>query len=160
MTERPECDLGGIESRLTGQLKADARGIAVFPDGEPASDPLSWAGRLRREFGSRVKIYGFWAFENPEASTLNEIRERHDFAVLDDRWLIDFWISRHYPEEGGALVDLQDADTYDAARKVYGDPACWERDLDMEARIDHRVNPGFAPLPGASGMDILEQLQA
>jgi hypothetical protein len=146
MKTLPECDLDGIENRLSGQLCADARGILVFPDGEEASDPLSWAARLRREFGSRVKIYGFWAFENPAASTLNEIRERHDFAVLDNRWLIDFWISRHYPEDGAGRVDLLDPEDYEAARAIYGDPERWERDLDMEARVDLRANATAMPV--------------
>ncbi len=153
-------DLDGIKLRLTGRLTADAYGVHVFPGGQMASDPLSWASQLRQEFGSRVKIYGFWCFENPLATTLNELRERHDFAVLDDRWIIDFWLARHYPEEYFGVVDLQDEQSCKGARALYGDPGCWERDFDMETRMDRQSSRRISPILSSDQSEHVAELHS
>lgn len=110
--------------------------LCMFAD-PPINDPAAWAVEARKIFGDRIRIYGFWAFENPQASLMGELRERHDFAVLDGRWLLDGWISRHWSDEAGAPVtDLEDE--ADTARRMmlYGDAAAWEHDPDLESRAD------------------------
>lgn len=110
--------------------------LGMFID-PPVNDPAAWAMEARKLFGERISIFGFWSYENPEAGLIGELRERHDFAVLDGRWLLDGWVSRHWSGEAGAPVtDLQDPSDLQRQRMFYGDPANWEPDPDLERRAD------------------------
>jgi hypothetical protein len=151
-TER-DSDLEQLEELFTGQLEADPDGIFMFPGGALAADPLSWAAHARRALGDRVRIYGFWCFENPQASLLGELRERHDFAVIDRRWIVDLWLRRFYSGEAAGIVDLDDEESYAGARPLYGDPGAWERDLDMETRIDRQLGLISGPAPAGVSAD-------
>lgn len=125
-----------IERALESRTAAPSGLLGMFTD-PPINDPAAWAMEARRIFGDRIRIFGFWSFENPEAGLMGELRERHDFAVLDGRWLLDGWISRHWSDEGGAPVtDLDDATDIDRRRGFYGDPSTWEHDPDLEKRAD------------------------
>ncbi|MEY8800227.1 hypothetical protein AB9K35_07915 [Leisingera sp. XS_AS12] len=152
-----DCDVGQLEELLAGQLEAGSLGIGAFRDGSDAADPLAWAVQARKLLGDRVRIYGFWCFENPAATVMGELRERHDFAVIDRKWILDLWVRRFYSGEGSGWVDLDDEEGYAAAQALYGDPETWERDLDMEYRADHQIGPGHTPMPtglsGSEGMD-------
>lgn len=147
MSKERDCDLEQLEQLLAGQLEADPDGILMFPQSGMATDPLTWAAQARRILGDRVRIYGFWCFENPQATLMGELRERHDFAVIDQRWIIDLWMRRYYSDEDVGMVDLNNAEAYEAARPIYGDPATWERDLDMEIRMDHQPALSKAAIP-------------
>jgi len=140
-------DLEQLEELFAGQLEADPDGIFMFPGGDHASDPLSWAAYARRALGDRVRIYGFWCFENPQASLMGELRERHDFAVIDRRWIVDLWLRRFHSGEGAGIVDMDDEKDYARAQPLYGEPGAWERDLDMEARMDRRASPSSSLAP-------------
>ena len=135
MRAEVERHIEGIERLLANSSAPPTGLIGVLLD-PPIADPLSWAIEARKIYGERLQIYGFWAYENPQACILGNLRERHDFAVLDERWLIDGWITKFYSDEGAGLVDL--SDTADIARSsgLYGDRATWERDPDIEHRAD------------------------
>lgn len=125
-----------IEHALEARTAPPSGLLGMFID-PPVNDPSAWAMEARKVFGDRIRIFGFWSCENPEASLFGELRERHDFAVLDGRWLLDGWISRHWSDEAGAAVtDLEDETDLMRRRVLYGDPATWERDPDLEHRAD------------------------
>lgn len=50
-----------------------------------------FAAMIKRKVGSRIKIFGFSGDENPTAGIL-ELHGGHDFAVLDERFIIDPWL--------------------------------------------------------------------
>ncbi|WP_411839985.1 hypothetical protein [Paracoccus sp. ME4] len=125
-----------IEHALEARTAPPSGLLGLFTD-PPVNDPCAWAIEARKIFGDRIRIFGFWSYENPEAGLLGELRERHDFAVLDGRWLLDGWISRHWSDEAGAPVtDLEDETDIERRRMLYGDPAAWEADYDLERRAD------------------------
>lgn len=152
MMMEQEHSLEQMEALLSGQLTADSEGVGLFPGAGPGSDPLAWAAQARRVFGDRVRIYGFWCFENPSATLMGELRERHDFAVLDRRWIVDLWMRRFHAADASGLVDLASTECVLAASHVYGDPNCWERDTDMECRMDGLSVS--APIAAAGACDI------
>lgn len=69
-------------------------------------------------------VYGYSIDENPEAK-VGEAEFGHDFAVVDDRWLVDFWAKDTYrlPD----LYDFDDPAEKMEVRRLYGDPALWKR---------------------------------
>lgn len=42
-------------------------------------------------------VYGYWAEDNP-AAFLGSSEGGHDFLVVNDRWIIDFWAAAYYDE--------------------------------------------------------------
>lgn len=133
MPPEPHAELESIAQMLSGQLRAGPDGRAMIECGLDISDPLAWAMEARRLLGARVRIYGFWAFENPEATVLEQIRERHDFAVIDKRWIVDLWFQRYHSSDNPpTVVDLENPAEMQRAAGFFGDPQSWERDMDME----------------------------
>lgn len=47
---------------------------------------------LRRLGAERVKVYGFFADDNPKAK-IGQVAEGHDFALVDDKFIVDPWIA-------------------------------------------------------------------
>lgn len=128
---------------ISARIQHDPRGPGHFADGSIASDPLNWAMQARRLLGGRVRIYGFWAFENKEATVLEEIRERHDFAVLDESLILDGWIARFYPGVAPAATPV---DALGEGHPLYGRAGSWERDFDSELRVDAKLTAAPCPV--------------
>lgn len=66
-------------------------------------------------------VYGYHAEDNPTAS-LGHSEGGHDFLVVEDRWLLDFWAAAYYGER--PIHDL----TKDSAEilRLYGPREKWE----------------------------------
>ena len=81
----------------------------------------------------RVKVVGFSDEANPGTvfggnKGFKEIAPQadgHDFAVLDDRYIIDPWLTEFADSKQG-VFDLQDPGDAEAVRGIYGDPSRWE----------------------------------
>ncbi len=69
-------------------------------------------------------VYGYSIEDNPEA-IVGASEFGHDFALIDDRWLVDFWAWDTYQYQD--LYDLEDPHDRAKARKMYGDRENWER---------------------------------
>lgn len=108
----------------------------VFPDGTRSAICTNWAIYARRVYRDRVKLYGFDCSENPDASGMAEISDGHDFAVLDDRWILDGWLAHVEGLTGDPMIDIEDPENRAFLRSFYGDPARWVRLGEIEARVD------------------------
>lgn len=83
------------------------------------TDTATWlAERLDGE------VYGYRHKDNPEAE-LGESEFGHDFVVVDDRWLVDWWAKDSYQLRD--LYDLKDPADQEKVRRLYGDPGKWEK---------------------------------
>lgn len=109
---------------------------SLFPSGERAVICTSWAGYVRRAHGDRAKLFGFMFEDNPQATGLAELAEGHDFAVIDDRWIVDGWLADVEAVRDDPVIDMHDQREWDFVRRFYGDPACWTRMEDIEREID------------------------
>ena len=74
---------------------------------------------LAEEFGG--KVMGYEINENPSA-VIGRDQFGHDFTVIDDRWLADFWASHEGHRD---LYDLENAKDMEEVLRLYGDPATW-----------------------------------
>lgn len=75
------------------------------------------------------EVHGYQIEDNPEA-LVGSFEGGHDFAVVDKRWLVDFWAKDTYQ-----LPDLYDmADPLESieVRRQYGDPSKWSRMSDED----------------------------
>lgn len=70
------------------------------------------------------EVYGYSIEDNPEAQ-VGGAEGGHDFAVIDNRWLADFWAKDSY--ELPDLYDMSDPVESVEVRRQYGDPAKWAR---------------------------------
>lgn len=70
------------------------------------------------------EVYGYEADSNPTA-IVGEVEGGHDFAVVDDRWLLDFWAqdTYQYPD----LYDLDDPMDALEVERMYGPRSKWIR---------------------------------
>ncbi len=63
------------------------------------------------------KVFGYYCDENPTA-IVGEAEGGHDFVLVDDTYIIDFWYKHTYDPEFPAIVKVSD-------QTVYGDKSTW-----------------------------------
>src|SRR6185369_5608665 len=93
-----------------------------FPDGDPVG--LCWGGanQVVRDMGG-VR-FGFPEREDVENQ---DTCGGHDFAVVDNRFIVDYWLEFVVGEKRG-VFDMQDPQDAAFIKHYYGDPANWEKD--------------------------------
>lgn len=69
-------------------------------------------------------VYGYSIDDNPEAQ-LGQNEFGHDFAVIDDRWLVDFWARDTYDMRD--LYDLHNPRDLRIVTRQYGPRKNWKR---------------------------------
>jgi hypothetical protein len=141
----------GKDDKFWGIEQNEDFGYSVFRGTEfSGTECTGYACRLRQKYGPRVKIYGFFEHEN-RASQIARHAGGHDFAVLDDRWIIDPWLDavvkgdlmiddwfqdfEHSPSLGG-VFDLQNKEDARWIRKLYGKRENWRHNTDAEKIAD------------------------
>lgn len=65
----------------------------------------------------------------------------HDFAVIDGRYLVDWW-AKEYEGEPLDIVDMRNPEHLDYMLSRYGDPSTWELVVDFSARQLQRRRRG------------------
>jgi hypothetical protein len=88
--------------------------------------------------GSRAKLYGFDSDEVPE-SEIVDFYGGHDFAVVDDRFIVDGWSVNVHGFSRTAVFDLLDPADAPVIRRLFGDPSRWldrYRSVELEQGID------------------------
>jgi hypothetical protein len=108
---------------------ADLDAESQFPDGSSATCCTDFAVQIFRGMPGRVQIFGFANTNNPSSRVARELIHPggHDFAVLDDRFIVDPWI-RLVPMVMTKMVfDLNDPEDAALALDIYGPRQAWER---------------------------------
>lgn len=98
-----------------------------------------FARMIESKLGSdRVEVTGFMCADNP-TSELGIITAGHDFAIVDDRYIVDPWIVEVEnlnitPLKGGTLdmdivgvYDLEDESDADIIARIYGSRVLWTK---------------------------------
>lgn len=93
-----------------------------------------YACAIRDKLGrDRVKIRGFAGEDNPKAQVADD---GHDFAIVDDRYIVDPWATDIAETSERGVFDLKDPADAAEIKRLYGDPKTW-RDMDEDV-----VQPG------------------
>ena len=132
-TRIPEAWVSAEESHVIDQTPD---GPSTFADGSHVAICTSWAIQARRILGDRVRIFGFFCEENPAARRMARIADGHDFALLDDRWILDGWLAHVEAEIETPVLDLEDPGHAVIIAAWYGDRRCWHPGLQLEAVVD------------------------
>jgi len=96
-----------------------------------------FACMIQKKLPGRVKVYGFSSEANPQAA-VSDLAQGHDFAVVDDRYIVDPWLIEVESGEitrpmGGLSIDLQGQGVFDMQDDedkklidiIYGDRNTW-----------------------------------
>lgn len=125
---------------------SDRDGPAHFPDGGQWFICTDWACYVRRELGDRAKIYGFDISDKRRAgatdddySRLDQGFDGHDFAVVDDRYIVDGWVKNIEGMHDKAVIDMQNPENAKLIQSIYGNPKFWDRNTGLEQRIDNET---------------------
>ena len=81
---------------------------------------------IRQALGKRVKILGFFTEENP-ASEVAKIAGGHDFALLDNRYIVDPWIRDVESISNRAVYDTKNPADAAEIQRLYGPASAWKR---------------------------------
>ncbi len=99
------------------------------------------ASAIKMLEGDTIKVYGFSAYKNPESVYFSdEGDDGHDFAVLNDRYIIDPWLYNNYVDYttkktfNRSVFDLYNKNDDEIIKYVYGNKLNW---TDITNKIDN-----------------------
>lgn len=99
--------------------------LSIFPDdGSSATCCTNYARHIAAALPGRVKLFGFYEQQNPTARTAQEAGG-HDFAVVDERWIVDPWIRLVAGMSERIAFDLGESGDAAIIADLYGDRARW-----------------------------------
>lgn len=102
-----------------------AEGLWLFSNGGQCTTCTDSAWRIATQFSGRV--VGYYSRDNPIARIgLPEV-EGHDFALINERWLVDYWAWRIARIAPKPILDLSRAADRTAACVLYGPTYVWKR---------------------------------
>ena len=101
----------------------DEEGFSELPNGGRAAVCTDCARFIRSKEPS-TKIVGYSHEDNPSGAS--ELAFGHDFAIVDDRYIVDPWVVGTAGESSRAVFDLENPLDANEIRRLYGDPGKWE----------------------------------
>lgn len=107
---------------------------SVFPDGLDAVCCTWYAVQVYKAYPGRVQILGFANQDNPTSLVAREQLHPggHDFAVLDNRYIIDPWLKLVACVTEEVVLDLTVENDVNCALNRYGPRNLWQRNLNAE----------------------------
>lgn len=107
----------------------EGSGSCFLTDGSSGVECTGYARTIRSVFGpDRAVVYGFSARDNPESMFADRGYDGHDFALVDERYIVDPWLFEVENYDRVGVFDLKDERSAERVRKFYGDPEAWTRD--------------------------------
>lgn len=120
---------------LYERLGVNAPGaISLLPHGGSACCCTDYAVHIYLTLEADVKIFGFANKDNPTSRVAREEIHPggHDFAVVNDRYIVDPW-PRFVPGVFEQMVfDMYDEEEAALVEDIYGPSECWKRMHDTE----------------------------
>lgn len=103
---------------------------SLMPDGTSAVCCTNYAHHVRNvlgDMGCEVAVVGFANEDNPTSrcAIVEYHPGGHDFAIVDDRYLIDPWVRLVAAVEDQIFYDLNDPADAAKAQDIYGPRECW-----------------------------------
>lgn len=108
-------------------------GETQFRDsGYSGTQGIGYAYAIRDKLGEgRVRVRGFFEGDNPGTifggrdPQFDTVADGHDFAVVDDRYIVDPWVTEFVSGIDRGVFDLMDPADRDMISRIYGDPEKW-----------------------------------
>lgn len=96
-----------------------------FRDASACSICTSSAVLVARRFGGVV--LGYHSVDNPTAFIGAPVYSGHDFALLNERWLIDYWAWHVAGLTPNPILDLSNESDRSTALIQYGPAGVWQK---------------------------------
>lgn len=139
--------------KLYEKLGDDMPGtISYLPHGGSAVCCTDYAIHVYLRFPERTKIVGFANVDNPESRVAKEEihPEGHDFAIVDDRFLVDPWIKLVACETQQVVFDLANPMDQAVVLDFYGPRDLWVHMDDTEEYCRKELGQYFYRAPEES----------
>jgi hypothetical protein len=109
---------------------------AVFKDsGIPATICSGFAHAIHQQLGGgRVAVCGFFDYDNPDSSIARDAGG-HDFAVVDERFIVDPWLV-DIAEEKRGVFDLESKGDVARVKALYGQMESWKQARVVGNKLD------------------------
>lgn len=104
-----------------------------FADGGACGICTHSAIQVGRAFSGVV--LGYLAENNPVAELGEGYSQGHDFAIIDDRWLVDYWAWRTTDLLEHPVLDLETDSDLTIASRLYGKHTHWNVVLDCRSHL-------------------------
>lgn len=114
--------LYGSDSAL-GVSQDEEADLAVLPDGGHATRCGDCAHYIR-SLEPNTAVYGFWSKDNPSWAGARLV-DGHDFALVEERYIVDPWIVETEHLSDRAVFDLHDPADAAEIHRIYGDRRTW-----------------------------------
>lgn len=117
----------------------EEEGYHHLPDGTQTGTCTNTACMVAKKFGGRV--VGYHHADNPTAK-LGENEGGHDFVVIGNRWLVDWWAKNVTGDTTQEIFDFQDPNDAKLIAELYGEPSKWKpvENVD-EAIVGYHASP-------------------
>jgi hypothetical protein len=113
-----------VEQLIRSERYDEDEGCYHFNDGgDMCGVCTSGALKVAAEFHGAV--WGYSADENPLATIGQRICSGHDFAVVHNRWLVDYRGYRYAEAISRPVLDIEKTDDRDIIHTSYGDAERW-----------------------------------
>ncbi|WP_143214966.1 ArdC family protein, partial [Acidithiobacillus albertensis] len=105
----------------------EGEGGSIFKDGTDAIACTNYALQVQQALtGHSVRVVGFNVADNPDCAVSKEgWHEGHDFALINNEWLIDPWAKLVEGVREQIVYDLKDPEDLRLAQETYGNPKNW-----------------------------------
>lgn len=98
--------------------------VAWLPSGEYMGRCTHCAKFVVKHLGEG-EVYGFAVSDNPVAHEGINNCFGHDFTVVQNRYIVDIWMSLYAGEEKQSVYDLRDKRDFAKITEIYGKPELW-----------------------------------
>lgn len=96
----------------------------IFKNGGSCSLCTDSAVRIGKKFGGRV--FGYFSNQNRSAHIGEPIVSGHDFALIQDRYIVDYWAYRVAKIIAFPILDMENPYHRRIIRALYGNQNKWE----------------------------------
>lgn len=105
----------------------EAEEMSVLPNGKGATTCTNCADYIVKQHGGG-RVVGYGDKTNPSAGATGDFPgSGHDFAILEDRYIVDPWVKETSGTSQRAVFDMTDPADQAEIRRLYGDPKVWEQ---------------------------------
>jgi hypothetical protein len=99
-------------------------GVWMFRSGGSCCRCVDSAVKVVEKF--RGRVVGYKCSRNPSSLIGLNICEGHDFAIVEERFIVDYWAFRIACVIDRPVLDLTTRQDCQIARQIYGDNNTWE----------------------------------
>lgn len=114
------------EIQLPDESNPDEYQGQTFPDGSSVVQCTNYAGQVFKQILNypsadiNCKILGFSVNDNPSSSIAQECGG-HDFALINDRFIVDGWLKNVDEGSSASVFDLESPQDAEQIMQFYGD---------------------------------------